>query len=231
MTTAIDTHVAGLLRLTPIADCTVIDVGCGLGGLVRALAAKGATVTGVEISAEKVADADAHAKVANERYIVGTGERLPADDGSADLITYVFSLHHVPVDLQAAALAEAHRVLRPGGRLHVVDPLPEGPATEVMRPIEDEGEVRRATHARMDRLDGKDWTLVEKSTYTIDRPYADLDEYLKSVVLVDPSRAERLPETRNLLAGLFADRTEKRDGRYWLSQPCVMYHLTQASHD
>ncbi|MEM8589007.1 MAG: class I SAM-dependent methyltransferase [Pseudomonadota bacterium] len=230
MTTAIDTHVARLLRLTPIADRTVIDVGCGLGGLVRALAAQGATAIGVEISAEKVADADAQPKVGNERYVLGTGEQLPAEDGSADLITYVFSLHHVPVDLQAAALAEAQRVLRPGGRLHVVDPLPEGPATEVMRPIEDEGAVRRATHARMDRLDGHGWTLVEKSTYTIHRPYADLDEYLQSVILVDPGRGERLPETRDLLAGLFADRAEQRDGRYWLSQPCVMYHLTQASH-
>lgn len=227
MTTAIDMHVARLLRLMPVTDRAVIDVGCGLGGLVRALAAQGAAATGVEISAEKVADADVYPKVGNERYVVGTGERLPAEDGSADLITYVFSLHHVPVDLQAAALAEAHRVLRPGGRLHVVDPLPEGPASEVMRPIEDEGEVRRTTHARMDRLDGHGWALVEKSTYTIDRPYADLDEYLQSVVLVDPTRAERLPETKEVLAGLFADWAEKRDGRYWLSQPCVLFHLTR----
>ena len=227
MTTAIDTHVARLLRLTPIADRTVIDVGCGLGGLVRALAAQGVAVTGVEISAEKVADAEAHPKVGNERYVLGTGEQLPAEDGSADLITYVFSLHHVPVDLQAAALAEAQRVLRPGGRLHVVDPLPEGPATEVMRPIEDEDKVRRATHARMDRLDGHGWALVEKSTYTIDRPYADLDAYLKSVILVDPSRAERLPETREMLAGLFADWAVRRDGLFWLSQPCVLFHLTR----
>ncbi len=227
MTAAIDTHVARLMRLTPIADCTVIDVGCGLGALVRALAEQGAVATGVEISAEKVADAEAHPKVGTERYVVGTGEQLPADDGSADLITYVFSLHHVPVDLQEAALAEAHRVLRPGGRLHMVDPLPEGPSTEVMRPIEDEDEVRRATHARMDRIDGKLWTLVEKSTYTIDRPYADLDEYLESVVLVDPSRAERLPETKEMLADLFAEWAVRRDGLFWLSQPCVLFHLTR----
>ena len=228
MTTAIDTHVAGLLRLTPIADRTVIDVGCGLGGLVCALAAQGATATGVEISAEKVADADVQPKVGNERYVLGTGEQLPAEDGSADLITYVFSLHHVPVDLQAAALAEARRVLRPGGRLHVVDPLPEGASTEVMRPIEDEGEVRRATHARLDRIDGKVWTLVEKSSYTIDRPYADLDEYLESVILVDPSRAERLPETKEVLADLFADWAVRRDGLFWLSQPCVLFHLIRS---
>ena len=227
MITAIDTHVSRLLRLTSVADRTVIDVGCGLGRLVRDLAAQGAAVTGVEISKEKVADADAQPKVGNERYVLGTGEQLPAEDGSADLVTYVFSLHHVPIDLQSAALAEAQRVLRPDGRLHVVDPLPEGPSTEVMRPIEDEDEVRRATHARMDRLDGQGWTLVEKATYTIDRPYADLDAYLKSVVLVDPSRAERLPETKEVLADLFADWAIRRDGLFWLSQPCVLFHLTR----
>ena len=226
----LDRHLSHLLRLTDVEGRAAIDVGCGKGGLVRALSSLGAKVTGVEISSDRVADASARPKVADERYVVGVGESVPADSGSADLVTYLFSLHHVPIPQQGAAIAEASRLLRPGGRLHVADPLPEGPMTEVLQPIEDERAVRTAAHTLMDELDGDGWTLLEKSIYEIERSYAELDDFIAGAVLVDPTRTARLADKRGTLAERFADRAKKRDGRYWLRQPCVLYHLMQASH-
>jgi ubiquinone/menaquinone biosynthesis C-methylase UbiE len=55
------------------------------------------------------------------------GERLPFAAAAFDLVLLFNSLHHVPVDRQGAALAEAARVLRPGGDLLVAEPLAEGP--------------------------------------------------------------------------------------------------------
>src|SRR3546814_3979690 len=49
---------------------------------------------------------------------------------------------HVPAERQGAALAEAVRVLRRGGLLYVQEPLAEGSYFELMRPIEDETELR-----------------------------------------------------------------------------------------
>lgn len=226
---SLDTHLSHLQRLTDIDGKSVIDVGCGQGDLVRALASLGADAIGVEINADKVAHADLLPKVANERYIVGTGEHVPVDSGSADLVTFLFSLHHVPMASQGAALAEASRLLRPGGRLHVADPLPEGPMSSVLGPIEDERAVRAAAQRQVDELDGDGWILLEKSMYEIERSYSDLDHYIEGVVMVDPKRAERLSENREMLAERFAHHSHRRNGRYWLSQPCVMYHLMQAS--
>ncbi|MGY1753566.1 class I SAM-dependent methyltransferase [Blastococcus sp. SYSU D01042] len=57
-------------------------------------------------------------RLAHPRVLVvdGTAEHLPADDGSFDAAVVSLVLCSVPD--QAAALAEVHRVLRPGGRLH-----------------------------------------------------------------------------------------------------------------
>lgn len=224
----LDRHLSNLLRLTDVEWLTAIDVGCGQGALVRTLAALGASVTGVEISQDKVAAADARPKVADEHYCVGAGEDMPAGDGSADLITYLFSLHHVPIELQAAAVAEARRVLRPGGRLHVVDPLPEGPATDVLEVIEDERGVRIAAQTMMDQLDGHGWALVEKSRYTVEQRHRDLDAFIATTVLVDPMRAARLEGNRTALAERFANRAERHDGHFRLSQPCVLFHLIRS---
>jgi ArsR family transcriptional regulator len=52
----------------------------------------------------------------------GSLEALPIDAGSVDAATFVLVLHHLPAP--AEALAEAHRVLKPGGRVLIVDMAP-----------------------------------------------------------------------------------------------------------
>jgi len=223
--------VAHLLRLTDVEGSTVVDVGCGQGALVRTLAALGAAVTGVEISEDRVAAVEARPKVNKENYAVGTGENVPAPSGSVDLVTYLFSLHHVPAIHQSTAIAEAARILRPGGKLHVAEPLPSGQLTEVLAPIEDERAVRHATQDLLEGLDGAGWTLLEKTFYETERPYADLDAFIRSAVLVDPARTARLDENRETVANRFDRLSYRRDGLNWLRQPCVMFHLTQACQD
>ncbi|BAE50939.1 2-polyprenyl-3-methyl-5-hydroxy-6-metoxy-1,4-benzoquinol methylase [Paramagnetospirillum magneticum AMB-1] len=122
----------------------VIDVGCGDGGLVRALARFGAHVLGVECSPRQLAKARAAAKVADEEIVDGVGQALPVDDESADAVVFFNSLHHIPIAFQAKALAEAARVLRPGGEVYVSEPLPWGAFFEAVRPIDDETWVRGA---------------------------------------------------------------------------------------
>jgi ubiquinone/menaquinone biosynthesis C-methylase UbiE len=51
----------------------------------------------------------------------GYADRLPYADASVDRVLSAFMLHHLPPDQQQAALHEVHRVLVPGGRLHLVD--------------------------------------------------------------------------------------------------------------
>jgi 2-polyprenyl-3-methyl-5-hydroxy-6-metoxy-1,4-benzoquinol methylase len=62
-----------LAELVPLRGREVVDVGCGNGALVRALAARGASVVGIEVSAEAVARADD----GEHRFLVGSADALP----------------------------------------------------------------------------------------------------------------------------------------------------------
>jgi ubiquinone/menaquinone biosynthesis C-methylase UbiE len=141
--------VSVLLELAPPAGRLVVDVGCGEGAVVRRFAAEGATAIGIETGAEPLARARAHAPVGGERYLEGAGEALPLDDASADAVLFVQSLHHVPEP--AAALAEAARVVRPGGAIVVVEPLAEGPFFGLVAHVDDETRVRALAQAAIAR--------------------------------------------------------------------------------
>ena len=98
------------LRLSP--DLTVLDLAAGTGKLTRPLAASGARVIAVEPVAEMRA-----ALPSSVETLDGTAESIPLGDGSVDLVTVGQAFHWFDGD---AALAEIHRVLRPGGRLALV---------------------------------------------------------------------------------------------------------------
>jgi len=97
----------------------VIDVGTGTGLLARAAAeivGDPGLVTGVDPSPGMMD----HARVpAGVRLLCGSAESIPAADDSADFLSLGYALRHVG-DL-ALAFAEFHRVLRPGGRLCLLE--------------------------------------------------------------------------------------------------------------
>src|SRR5215217_6845548 len=110
--------VAGLAEVGP--GDRVVDVGCGPGRFLREAAELGATVIGVDPSAQmrRLASWRTPARVRDAvRVADGTAERLPLEDGSATVASY----HHwTDPD---AGLAELGRVLRPGGRLLIAERL------------------------------------------------------------------------------------------------------------
>jgi ubiquinone/menaquinone biosynthesis C-methylase UbiE len=93
----------------------VLDLCCGTGVVTGAAAARGAVATGVDFSAAMLAEARrAHQQL---RFDEGDAEALPYCDRSFDAVVANFGVHHVPRPKRA--LAEALRVLLPGGRLAV----------------------------------------------------------------------------------------------------------------
>ena len=121
----------------------VIDIGCGGGHMARALAALGADVTGYDPFIEGTEPVASMAPAA----FVWSGQvptPFPNRINRADLVLFIFSLHHVPGAKLAGALAEARRILRPSGRLYVAEPLPQGPHQYVMELFHDETAVRKA---------------------------------------------------------------------------------------
>jgi ArsR family transcriptional regulator len=108
-----------LLGLLP-STWTVGDLGCGTGALVARLAPFVGRVIGVDASAEMLAAARERVSgLDNVELRSGSLEALPIESASLDAVTLMLVLHHVPAP--AEALAEAGRVLKPGGRLLLVD--------------------------------------------------------------------------------------------------------------
>jgi len=99
------------------------DLGCGTGQLSALLAPHVGTVIAVDGSADMLQAARARlADLPNVEVRRGALEALPIDDGQLDVAVLALVLHHLPEP--ARALAEAARVVAPGGRVLIVDMLP-----------------------------------------------------------------------------------------------------------
>jgi len=108
-------------RLELPEHAEVLEVGCGTGAVVRHLASlpRVARVTGVDPSPLFVARARELAAGLPVAFAVGDGRALDLPAASFDAVVFHTALCHVPDP--ARALAEAHRVLRPGGTVAVFD--------------------------------------------------------------------------------------------------------------
>jgi len=117
-----DFHFRALVGLLP-ASWTIGDLGCGTGAIVRELAPYVARVIGVDGSEEMLDAARSRLSAcANVELRRGSLESLPLDDASLDAATLMLVLHHLASPV--AALAEASRVVKPGGRVLIVDMTP-----------------------------------------------------------------------------------------------------------
>ncbi len=99
-----------------------LDVACGPGIVVEALARAAGEVVGCDITpamVEKARQRCAAAGLANVRFMPGRAEDLPFDDASFDVVVSRSAVHHF-VD-PVAALREMARVVKPGGRVVTVD--------------------------------------------------------------------------------------------------------------
>jgi SAM-dependent methyltransferase len=95
------------------AGTRVLDVGCGLGDLAAAAAARGAVATGTDLAGGMVEAARRrHPRL---EFVRADGEALPFDDGVFDATLAAFVINHMP-DAERGA-AELVRVTRPGGRV------------------------------------------------------------------------------------------------------------------
>ena len=109
-----------LLLLTP--KITIADLGAGEGLISQLLARRANKVHCIDSSPKMVEVGEALARkngLKNLRYTLGDIEKVPLPDASVDLALLSQALHHA--QHPQVALSEAHRILRPGGQVAVLD--------------------------------------------------------------------------------------------------------------
>lgn len=102
----------------------VADLGAGEGTLSQLIAQRAKHVIAIDNSEKMVEFGQTLARenqLPNLEYRLGDLESPPIDDGTVDLAIFSQALHHA--ESPAKALAQAHRILKPGGRLIVLDLL------------------------------------------------------------------------------------------------------------
>lgn len=155
--------------LDNFADKQIIDVGCGTGHLVRWFASQNANVTGLEIEPE-LSKATAVPTEANEKYINAVGENLPFEDNFADYIFYIASFHHIPVEKMDDGINECKRVLKPGGKAIIVEPVSEqGSYYELVKLAADEKFIQEKTQQVLQKCTNKKFTLLSEEFYYFER--------------------------------------------------------------
>lgn len=104
-------------------DARILDICCGTGDMTAALLAErppqSEPVTGLDFSAQMLSRARTKYAASNAVWVQGDAMHLPFPDASFDLVTSAFGFRNL--SNYAEGLREIHRVLRPGGRLGILE--------------------------------------------------------------------------------------------------------------
>lgn len=117
------------------ADDRLLDVACGAGKLVRAVAPRVERAVGVDLSpgmideARRQTERERPAAADRIEFVVAASDRLPFAEGEFTAVVTTTALHHFPD--QAASIREMARVLAPGGRIVIGDSIRDRSAAKL----------------------------------------------------------------------------------------------------
>ncbi|HEY8680343.1 MAG TPA: methyltransferase domain-containing protein [Candidatus Dormibacteraeota bacterium] len=196
----------------------VLDVATGTGNLALALAPHVSKVTGLDLTPEMLDQARlvaAERGIDNVEWVLGNAEQLPFADGSIDLWTCRVAAHHFH-DLERS-LGEANRVLRPGGRLLLIDASGPREARDQLHAVE---LLRDPSHIRIytveewvDRLEAAGFAIEETRLSQMDWEF----EPWITRIGFPTERVEELAAIVEAATGPAREqlRPERRDGKLW----------------
>lgn len=175
----IDNELDLLEALVPLKHARIIEAGCGAARLARDLVGRHAQaiVFGIDLDERQLAK-NLQRPVERLQVERAGAQAIPFAAASFDGALMLKSLHHVPLPDMDLALAELARVLRPGGWLYVSEPVYAGALNELIRLFNDEGTVRAAAQAALDRAVASGvWMAADEHRFETPVKFASFEDF------------------------------------------------------
>jgi ubiquinone/menaquinone biosynthesis C-methylase UbiE len=184
--------------LLPLKDAHVLELGCGKADKTMAIAktCEVAAITAMEVDEIQHAKNLALAGLpSNVRFCRGGAEAIPAGDASFDIVLMFKSLHHVPAESMPRAMAEIHRVLKPGGLAYLSEPVYAWEFNEILRMFHDEKAWREAAFAAIEQAvqSGK-FELVCQRFFNTPGHYDSFDQFEERMLKATHTHLNLSPE-------------------------------------
>jgi ubiquinone/menaquinone biosynthesis C-methylase UbiE len=184
----------------------VLELGCGKAAHTRKIAAAHPTarITAAEVDKIQHAKNIASAPLPNVVFTDFGAQAIALTDSTVDIIMMFKSLHHVPVASMDQALNEIHRVLKPGGRAYLSEPLFAGDLNELTRIYHDEEAVRIEAFGAIRRaIETRRFELVSETFFLENTHYKDFAEFEQRHFKVTHSERNVTPAQREQILRLF----------------------------
>lgn len=217
-TLRLSSHIEIASELLGERGFNVLDVGCGDGKFTRALVNLFKEVSGIDVKVKPIDEAKMAAASANVvvDFRVDSGEDMPFLDKSFDVVVFSNSLHHMPHPDKA--LREAQRVLKPDGKLYVMEPVPSGNYHEATKLVNDETVVRTQAYQELIRLSSTGFAPLREVMYRAQREILDFEDWRRDQIERDPKREALFDLETEEVRRRFESKAARRNGRFVFEQ-------------
>jgi ubiquinone/menaquinone biosynthesis C-methylase UbiE len=197
-------YVQTINSYTPLAEMSVVEIGCGSGRITRNLAEYAAHVVATDVDPTALEQAQQQITAKNIDFVLSEDGFPPLAKESFDLVIYTLSLHHIPVDRMVDNLEHAGRLLKKTGKIVIVEPGDGGSFLEVKRRFGagsgDESVEKAAAIKAMKNLAG--WTLSPTYPFNVDFLFNNAADFYTSKL---PAH-RKLPAEKQIELEEFLDR-------------------------
>jgi ubiquinone/menaquinone biosynthesis C-methylase UbiE len=218
MRAALVTDEAGFMaQHLPLQGARIVELGCGKAELARRLLERHGVkeVTGFEVDVRQHAANLAATTVHGLRFAAGGAESIPLPDACCDGVMMLKSLHHVPMLLMDQAMREIARVLVPGGWLYVSEPVYAGVFNDLVRRFHDEGEVRAAAYAALQRAAERSLLSWDKElVFETPLHFSDYEDFDRRIVQATHSEHGLSPELAREVRNCFQRHVGEDGARF-----------------
>lgn len=185
-------------RVLSLDDKRILDIGCGNAIITRDIATGGRNRHVIALETDEIQHAKnlAITDLPNVTFKLAGAQAIPEPSESIDVVLMFKSLHHVPIDLMAAAMKDIHRVLKSGGFAYISEPIFAGEFNDILRIFHDEQQVRiKAFEAVRQAVTSGLFELERQLFFKTILHFSDFSEFREKVLNVTHTRHELSEET------------------------------------